>query len=259
MPLNSRTFWYVRAMPWAAMSCAARCWISTPSKRMVPESDGSRPLIRLTSVVLPAPLGPIRPATLPVGTVIEKSETAATPPKCLSTVSTSSKGGDPPGELHGAPPTALPAAGPGAPSVATFASRRRRSARGSTRPRGRKIMISSSTTPLATSWISGTIAWVITGSAVKTAAPMIAPTQWKDPPSTIEAIMVKADVDEIGVGRKELQRHGQQHRRRDRRPRREITKAMNWMLRRRDAQRWTRRPGPRAPPCGEPVPGHDSR
>ncbi len=38
-------------------------------------------------------------------------------------------------------------------------------------------MISSSTIPFATSWKWGTIAWAITGSAVNTAAPMIAPTQ----------------------------------------------------------------------------------
>ena len=39
-------------------------------------------------------------------------------------------------------------------------------------------MISSSTTPFATSWNWGTIAWAIVGSAVKTAAPMMAPAQW---------------------------------------------------------------------------------
>ena len=33
---------------------------------------------------------------------------------------------------------------------------------------------------------------MVIGSAVKTRAPTIGPTQWKEPPSTVEAIIVKA-------------------------------------------------------------------
>src|SRR5450830_1193314 len=57
-------------------------WVnSTSSNRMNPEDTGVNPVIRLNSVVLPAPLGPIRPTRSPRWIAPEKSSTATRPPK----------------------------------------------------------------------------------------------------------------------------------------------------------------------------------
>ena len=64
-----------------------RSWVP---KRMVPELTASMPVMRLMSVVLPAPFGPISPVILPLGTCMLTSDTAATPPKCLDRFSIAS-------------------------------------------------------------------------------------------------------------------------------------------------------------------------
>src|ERR1019366_8978542 len=53
-----------------------------------PRSGDCRPLITLNRVVLPAPLGPIRPVTVPGRTRRLTSVRAATPPKCTPTSET---------------------------------------------------------------------------------------------------------------------------------------------------------------------------
>ena len=56
---------------------------------MVPESGLVAPLIKLNSVVLPAPLGPITEVTLPTSTLIVALFTALIPPKATATSFTS--------------------------------------------------------------------------------------------------------------------------------------------------------------------------
>src|ERR1700761_5769053 len=55
--------------------------MSRPSKLMVPELAGVTPQTVLTSVVLPAPFGPIRPSTSPLPTENETSRSACNPLK----------------------------------------------------------------------------------------------------------------------------------------------------------------------------------
>src|SRR5262249_20958028 len=50
-------------------------------KRISPALSAVTPVIRLKTVLLPAPLGPMRPWIDPAATVIGRSATACTPPK----------------------------------------------------------------------------------------------------------------------------------------------------------------------------------
>ena len=58
---KGRMFWKVQAMPRLTMSQIFMPMMSLPLKRTLPESGFSMPVIRRSRVVLPAPLGPIRP------------------------------------------------------------------------------------------------------------------------------------------------------------------------------------------------------
>jgi hypothetical protein len=58
---------------------------SRASIMMKPESARSRPLMTLSSVVLPEPLGPISPTISPRSSLNETSTSASTPPKRLLT------------------------------------------------------------------------------------------------------------------------------------------------------------------------------
>src|SRR3972149_2444067 len=60
-----------------------------PLSLITPESGTRAPDTRLNSVVLPAPLGPIRPTISPWFTWKSTRVTAASPPKCLVTPSPS--------------------------------------------------------------------------------------------------------------------------------------------------------------------------
>src|SRR5690625_3485228 len=80
--------WKVRHRPARAIWFGARFWISRPSNMILPRVGFRNPLIRLTSVVLPEPLGPISPKMLPSATVSETSSSATRPPKRLWMCST---------------------------------------------------------------------------------------------------------------------------------------------------------------------------
>ena len=56
-------------MPLRAMSPASSVEISSPLKRIEPESIGCAPAIALNRVVLPEPLGPISPTMAPCSTL----------------------------------------------------------------------------------------------------------------------------------------------------------------------------------------------
>ena len=51
--------WKLRDRPSRLISCGARLAVDWPLTVIVPELIGKRPEIRLNSVVLPAPLGPM--------------------------------------------------------------------------------------------------------------------------------------------------------------------------------------------------------
>src|SRR5579885_1363105 len=85
-------FWKVRRMPRAAISCGARFWISSPRKRMRPAAIAALPVTALKSVVLPAPLGPMRAQTSPAATAKETASTALRPPKRTVTSARSRRG-----------------------------------------------------------------------------------------------------------------------------------------------------------------------
>ncbi len=61
----STSAWKLRPMPARATACAGRCSMRRSSSVMAPSSARSRPLMTLSSVVLPEPLGPIRPTISP--------------------------------------------------------------------------------------------------------------------------------------------------------------------------------------------------
>src|ERR1700737_1309474 len=56
--------------------------MSSPSKTMLPDDEGSVPARTASSVDLPAPFGPIRPVIRPGITSIETPSTACMPSKC---------------------------------------------------------------------------------------------------------------------------------------------------------------------------------
>src|SRR5665811_1980953 len=74
------TTWKVRAMPRLQRAVAGNAVTSSPSNRIVPSDGGVAPAVRLNSVDLPAPFGPIRPTISPGATVMETSLLATTPP-----------------------------------------------------------------------------------------------------------------------------------------------------------------------------------
>src|SRR5689334_8001490 len=64
--------------------------MSISSKKIFPPSVARLPEIWPTSVVLPAPLGPMRACTSPCDTSSATLSVATTPPKCFVTLSSSS-------------------------------------------------------------------------------------------------------------------------------------------------------------------------
>jgi hypothetical protein len=80
---NTRGFWKVRVTPWATTSRLERPLRSWSPMRTVPLSGFTAPLSRFRVVVLPDPLGPIRPRMVPGSTVKVTSATAWRPPNRL--------------------------------------------------------------------------------------------------------------------------------------------------------------------------------
>src|SRR6478609_9083205 len=68
-------------MPLRAITWGGRRVTFVPSKKTCPAVFGTKPVTRLTNVVLPAPLGPTRPTISPLGMLTETLSTAVTPPK----------------------------------------------------------------------------------------------------------------------------------------------------------------------------------
>src|SRR2546425_864713 len=78
------TSWNERAMP-ARIRSLTGWWVTSwPRKTIWPSSGFSKPLIRLTSVVLPAPLEPMRASTSPSCTRKSTRSTARNSPNCFT-------------------------------------------------------------------------------------------------------------------------------------------------------------------------------
>src|ERR1700693_5252160 len=80
-------FWKVLAIPRRATSCGLRPVTDRPSRSTDPKVGRNNPVTQLKSVVLPAPFGPMRANTWPLGTWNETLLTATRPPKLLVTPS----------------------------------------------------------------------------------------------------------------------------------------------------------------------------
>ncbi len=87
--VKSSSRWYVRARPRRARAAGPALVTSCPSMRTRPDRGSSSPLTTLNSVVLPAPLGPMRPVTPPSATERETSLSTWAPPKATETSVTS--------------------------------------------------------------------------------------------------------------------------------------------------------------------------
>ena len=88
--LKSSSRWNVRASPSRARLVGLSLVMSRPSRTTRPEFGGSRPVMTLKSVVLPAPFGPMSPVTQP-GSVSRLTVSSATlPPNRTVTSRTSS-------------------------------------------------------------------------------------------------------------------------------------------------------------------------
>jgi hypothetical protein len=73
---NGRGIWKVRPMPLLMMRCGARPAISVPSNLIDPALGGNVPDSMLKMVLLPEPLGPIRPRISPCSTLNDTLLTA---------------------------------------------------------------------------------------------------------------------------------------------------------------------------------------
>src|SRR2546425_13193798 len=97
--------WNERPTPMRHSSCGGTPVTSRPLSTTRPASARRCPVIRLKSVVLPAPLGPMIALTLPLGTSNETRETATKPSNDLVRSRTSSTSRPPepaPEQLEGA-------------------------------------------------------------------------------------------------------------------------------------------------------------
>src|SRR5512136_2328030 len=90
--LKGLMFWKVQAMPLLTISHVFNPTISLPLNRIVPESGLRMAVINRSKVVLPAPLGPIRPSTSSRPMEKLTSVIALIPPKSLLISSISRKG-----------------------------------------------------------------------------------------------------------------------------------------------------------------------
>src|ERR1700742_680369 len=94
-------------MPRWQIRCGGNPVIASPSKRTVPALGFTPPVIRLNSVDLPAPFGPITARTSPASTRIVTRSTATIPPKRRVNWSNSrsaNRGNPPPRALARRPP-----------------------------------------------------------------------------------------------------------------------------------------------------------
>src|SRR5262249_37938525 len=86
---NSSPCWNVRASPSRAITCGSRPAMSSPRKRIAP-SPREMPLTQLSTLVLPAPLGPMSANSSPCSTARDTPSSTVRPPKRRVRCSTAS-------------------------------------------------------------------------------------------------------------------------------------------------------------------------
>src|SRR4051794_36163079 len=97
MSSNVTGTWKVRARPRRAC-CSRDAWVtSRPRKRMLPSVGWASPARQLKNVLLPAPLGPIRPMISPSATSRSAPSTALNEPNALTMACASRNTGRAPG------------------------------------------------------------------------------------------------------------------------------------------------------------------
>ena len=74
-----RTVWKVRIRPARAIRCAGWPVMSAPASTTLPPSSFWKPEMQSIAVLLPEPLGPIRPVMLPASTSNDTPSSACTP------------------------------------------------------------------------------------------------------------------------------------------------------------------------------------
>ena len=84
-PGNSCEVWKVRPMPSAAMRLGFMPLMSVSSRTISPSLSLFSPEMTFSSVVLPAPLGPITPMITPGATSVLTLDSALTPPNAMDT------------------------------------------------------------------------------------------------------------------------------------------------------------------------------
>jgi hypothetical protein len=80
---KTRVIWNMRSRPRRARATVFMRVTSSSASHTRPASGARNPDSMLSAVVLPEPLGPINPRISPSSIEIDRSSTAATPPKCL--------------------------------------------------------------------------------------------------------------------------------------------------------------------------------
>src|SRR5882762_9217678 len=73
--------WKVRAMPFCATTCTGSPVMFSPAKMTAPAVGLSTLVIRLNTVDLPAPFGPMTARTLPASRLMSTASTATNAPK----------------------------------------------------------------------------------------------------------------------------------------------------------------------------------
>src|SRR5712671_6529614 len=84
--------WKVRAMPFCATTCTGSPVMFSPAKMTSPASGFSTLVIRLNSVDLPAPFGPMTARISPGSTFMSTASTATSAPNCRVSALHSSSG-----------------------------------------------------------------------------------------------------------------------------------------------------------------------
>src|SRR5262245_31639319 len=103
-PANNVLIWNVRASPRRTRSCGPSAVMSSPARKICPALGATMPVIRLMSVVLPAPFGPISATRAPTGSSISIPRRTGSEPNAFDRLRVANAGGRLSGALILPPP-----------------------------------------------------------------------------------------------------------------------------------------------------------
>ena len=143
--------WNLRPRPKRTQACGGACAMSCPSIRTVPALRSAPSLMQRISVVLPAPLGPIRLTSSPRCATKSMPDSTFRLPKCFDTPASSITGAplSTTGRTGASASTAVPAACATSAAAALLRrpNRRSRRARGGSKPCGSSTITRTKATP----------------------------------------------------------------------------------------------------------------